>query len=462
MKEITAKEVVKATGGESIFGNPEITIHGISTDTRTLRSGMAYFALEGDRFDGHDFLNEAMVAGCTALIISKEAGLAKALAAHHETTVILVEDTLKALQDLATYYINLFPIPKIGVTGSTGKTTTKEMLYWILSEQYHTVRNALNLNNHIGLPLSIFEIDETTEVAVFEMGMDRLGEIHRLAEIVRPHIAIITNVGLSHIKHLLSRENIRKAKMEITDFFQKDDVLIVNSDNDLLYNLSSENQYHLVKAGRAEDSNLRIVEEEDLGEEGIRFVLADSLEQETIVLSAPGLHNASNAALAVAAAKELGIGLKQAASGLAKLASTDKRLHIIEKQGIKIIDDTYNASPDSMRAAIDVLMSVQGSRKLAILGDMFELGEEEESHHFEVGEYASQAGVDVVISVGKNAQHIDLGARTRGTKSIHFDTKEFLTGVLTQWIRPGDVILVKGSRGMAMDEIVKHLEQLSK
>lgn len=462
MKEITAMEVAKATGGECIFGNAEITIHGISTDTRTLRSGMAYFALEGDRFDGHDFFNEAMMAGCTALIISKEAGLAKALAAHRETTVILVEDTVKALQDLAAYYIDLFPIPKIGVTGSTGKTTTKEMLYWILSEQYHTVRNALNLNNHIGLPLSVFEIDETTEAAVFEMGMDRLGEIHRLAEIVRPHIAIITNVGLSHIKHLGSRENIRKAKMEITDFFQKDDVLIVNADNDLLCDLSSKDQYTLVKAGRAEGSTLRIVEEEDLGEEGIRFVLADFEEEETIALSAPGLHNASNAALAVAAAKVLGISLKQAASGLAKLASTDKRLHIIEKQGIKIIDDTYNASPDSMRAAIDVLMSVQGSRKLAILGDMFELGEEEESHHYEVGEYASQAGVDVVISVGKNARQIDLGARSHGTKSIHFDTKELLTGVLAQWIRPGDVILVKGSRGMAMDEIVNNLEQLPK
>lgn len=459
MRDMKAREIAQATLGECIEGDPNTSINGISTDTRTLHRGMIFVALEGERYDGHNFLNEAIQAGCKALMISKETGSITTLAASRGIAVIKVPDTQVALQDLAAYYLSQFSLVKIGVTGSTGKTTTKEMLYWILSERYRTVRNAGNFNNLIGLPLSTFEIEEDTEVAIFEMGMDRLGEIHQLANIVKPNLAIITNVGLSHIKHLGSRENIRKAKMEITDFFSEGNTLFINSDNDMLKDGTYTGEYSLVTVGRSDDSAIHILDAVDLGEEGIRFTLESKGQKEAFHLSAPGLHNASNAALAVALAMELGMTMKEAATGLAKLAYTDKRLHIVENQGIKIIDDTYNASPDSMRAAIDVLISVQGSRKLAILGDMFELGSQEGEYHYQVGEYASLTGVDVVISVGKNAKEIDRGARAGGTKAIHFETKELLIGVLAQWIRPGDVVLVKGSRGMAMDEIVKQLDK---
>jgi UDP-N-acetylmuramoyl-tripeptide--D-alanyl-D-alanine ligase len=461
MIEISTKDIAQATSGECIEGSQDAPVIGVSTDTRTLHRGMLFIALEGERFDGHDFLNEAIEAGCSALMVSKETGSAMALAANRGVSVIRVPDTQIALQDLAAYYLSRFSLIKIGVTGSTGKTTTKEMLYWILSERYRTVRNAGNFNNLIGVPLSAFQIGKDTEVAIFEMGMDRLGEIHRLAEIVRPNVGIITNIGLSHIQHLGSQENIRNAKMEIADFFSVGDTLIINSDNEMLKSGTYTGDYSLITVGRLDNSMIQILESEDLGEEGIRFTLAGKGEKEVFYLTTPGLHNAANAALAVALAMELGMTMKEAARGLAKLAYTDKRLHIVVSQGIKIIDDTYNASPDSMRAAIDVLISVQGKRKIAILGDMFELGSQEEEYHYQVGEYASMAGVDVIISVGKNAKQIDLGARAGGAKSIHFDTKDLLIGVLAQWIRPGDVVLVKGSRGMAMDEIVKQLDKES-
>jgi UDP-N-acetylmuramoyl-tripeptide--D-alanyl-D-alanine ligase len=458
MKELKISQIIEATKGECISGTPETIVTGVSTDSRALCRGTVFFALEGERFDGHDFLENAIEAGCSALVISKESGSVITHARNRGVAVVKVEDTLFALQELAAYYISLFHLYKIGVTGSTGKTTTKEMLYWILSEKYKTVRNLGNFNNQIGLPLSIFNIEENTEATIFEMGMDRLGEIHRLVEIVKPELGVITNIGLSHLERLGSQENIRKAKLEITDFFKKGDTLVVNWDSDMLSKASYESRYNLLTVGKSENTDLRIFDLKDFGEDGIGFTLSNGAEVKEFRLGTPGIHNATNAALAVAAALCFNITMEEAARGLAKLSFTDKRLHIVEKQGIKIIDDTYNASPDSMRAAIDVLVSVQGGRKIAILGDMYELGEKEEQYHFEVGEYASLVGVDVVISVGKNARHISLGARGGNTKAIHFETKELLKGVLTQWIRTRDVVLVKGSRGMAMDEIVKLLE----
>lgn len=459
MKETKVKEIVKAAAGECISGNSETIITGVSTDSRTVCGGMVFFALEGERFDGHAFLEKAIESGCSAVVVSTESGSVITHAKNRGVAVIKVGDTLTALQEFAAYYLSLFNIHKIGVTGSTGKTTTKEMLYWIMSEKYKTVRNLGNLNNLIGLPLSIFNIEENTEAAIFEMGMDRPGEIHRLVEIVRPAVGIITNVGLSHIQHLGSQKNILKAKMEITDYFKKGDTLVVNWDNDMLLGASYEGEYSLVPVAQSEAAVFCISNLQDFGEDGIGFTLRNGTDIQEFRLGAPGVHNAQNGALAVAAAKCFDISMAEAANGLVKLCHTDKRLHIEEKQGIKIIDDTYNASPDSMRAAIKVLASVQGSRKIAILGDMFELGDKEEEYHFQLGEYASLAGIDVVISVGKNARHISRGAREGGVKAIHFETKDLLKGVLEQWIRTGDVVLIKGSRGMAMDEIVKQLEK---
>lgn len=459
MEKIKAAQIAEVTGGTLIWGDPETEITGISIDSRMVREGMAFFAMKGQRVDGHDFLADAAEAGCAALVVEREDGLSPGTSYSSAIPLIKVEDTECALQDLAAYYLSLFDVRKIAVTGSTGKTTTKEMLFHILSEKYKTVCNQGNYNNLIGLPLSIFQVDRTTEAVVFEMGMDRLGEIHRLAEIVRPHTAVITNIGISHLERLGSRENILKAKMEICDFMGESSTLVINGDDDMLSDLHPCGDYKVFTVGTRENAELRLSHLKDLGERGIEFQLYTREKEGKFRLGIPGLHNGMNAALAVGAALGMGLDMEQAASGLAKVTSTDKRLNILQVHGIKIIDDSYNASPDSMKAALDVLASIKGTRKIAILGDMFELGKDEEKYHRQIGKYAFQKGINVVLSVGKNAEHISLAAKESGIQAFHFDNKDMLKSVLPQWIRKGDAILIKGSRGMAMDEIVKHLEE---
>ncbi len=458
MEKIKAEEIVKATGGKLLKGDPQTAVTGISIDTRTLSEGMAFFALKGEKTDGHAFLNDAARAGSAALIIEKEDILLSDFSCPDSTAIIKVDNTEQALQELAAWYLSLFDIRKIGITGSTGKTSTKEMLFYILSEKYKTIRNQGNYNNLIGLPLSVFQVDKNTEAAIFEMGMDRLGEIHRLAEIVRPNAAIITNIGVSHLERLGSRENILKAKTEICDFFKKDNTLIVNGDDDLLSKNHSNGNYNFISVGKKEGSELRIAELKDLSEKGIEFCLITGNKRVKYCINSPGVHNSTNGALAVAAALLFDVSMEQAALGLARFFSSDKRLNIISGNGIKIIDDTYNASPDSMKAALEVLSSAAGIRKIAILGDMFELGDEEEEFHRSIGEYASQKGINVLLSVGKNAKQISLGAQGGKVKTSHFENKDMLIAALPQWIIEGDTILVKGSRGMEMDEIVKYLK----
>lgn len=457
MKPMTAGEIERAVEGALLHGSAASLVTGISTDTRTLPPGSAYFALAGDRFDGHDFLDRALEAGAALLVVDRapEPGI---VAAAGKTAILQVGDVMEALHRLAVAYLGQFTLHKVAVTGSTGKTSTKEMLYHILSERFQTVRNLGNYNNLIGLPLSVFAVDETTEAAVFEMGMDRLGEIRTMASIVRPTVAVITNVGHSHLERLGSRERILEAKLEIATYLQPSDTLVINGDNDLLA-ATHYGGYRLLRVGHGPDADARIAREETLGARGVAFQLVFRGEAEEFTVPIPGTHNAGNGALAATAALCLGIPLREAAVGLARTAGSDKRLRIERTGGITIIDDTYNASPDSMRAALDVLADVEADRRIAILGDMFELGPEEAELHRLVGEYASQKGIDVVLSVGKNARHISDAAGKAGARSMHFENRELLRDVLDQWIREGDAVLVKGSRGMQMDAIAAYLAE---
>ncbi len=461
MKKFRAIDVVNATGGELVLGMEEGLISQVSIDSREIKAGGLFFALKGERVDGHDFIGEAIEKGSSAIVFSKDIDLSFTEEGTSSVALIKVKDTERALQELAAWYLSQFNLHRIGVTGSTGKTTNKEMLFRILSEKYRVVCNKGNYNNLIGLPLSIFQVDQETEVSIFEMGMDRLGEIDRLAEIVKPHLAIITNIGYSHLSRLGSRDNILKAKMEICKHLNRGDSLIINSDSELLSDFRGKGAYKVVTVGSGEDVDFRISQVKDMGERGVAFKLKSKGDYRgNFTINVPGIHNCHNAGLAVAAASCLGLDMDTASKGLKKFVGTDKRLNIIKLGGIKIIDDSYNASPDSMEAAIGVLASTKGLRKIGIFGDMFELGCQEEKYHRQVGEYAFQKGIDVIISVGKNAKHISMAAREKGANAFHFTDKDMLISVLTQWIRQGDVILIKGSRGMAMDEIVKQLEKL--
>lgn len=458
MKKLMIKEICKALNGRLILGEEQNCVKKVSIDSRNVEEKDIFFALIGENHDAHKFIPMAIESGCRAFVVSDEKEIMES-PFKDELDVILVKDTTKALQDLAVYYLSTFNIKKIGVTGSTGKTTTKDMLYYICSEKYKTSRNVGNFNNHIGLPLTILNFEEGTEVGILEMGMSELGEIDLLADIVRPNVGIITNVGTSHIENLGSREGILKAKLEITNYFNKNNTLVVNEINDLLSKENTQGEYKRVSIGNNGKSNYIISDIVDMGEEGICFTVEHKLQTQRFELSIPGRHNAINGTLAVAAAMELGINMEEAAKGLKKMELTDKRLSIKGKDGIKVIDDTYNASPDSMKAGIDVLMSTKGIRKIAILADMLEMGKESDKYHKEVGIYAAKKNVDLLIAIGDNAKYIAESAKeTLGKERVlYYENKEKLITELKNIVKLGDIILVKGSRGMAMDQVVKKI-----
>lgn len=306
--------------------------------------------------------------------------------------------------------------------------------------------------------MTILSFDEDTEVGILEMGMDKFGEIELLADIVRPDIGLITNIGMSHIENLGSRDGIFRAKMELTTYFNESNVLIAARDDEYLNEERIDGSYELVTAGSDGRSDYIISHIDDFGAEGIQFTLEHNGKMQGFRLPVPGRHNAFNGALAVAAGAQLGITMEEAAKGLAKAQLTDKRLTIRGKNGIKVIDDTYNASPDSMKAAIDVLMKTRGIRSVAILGDMFELGETSKLQHELVGRYAARQNVELLIAIGEDSAEMAKGAKEEGISDVmYFKDKDSFFAEMDNIIGKGDVILIKGSRGMAMDKIVNKI-----
>lgn len=453
MRQISVKEIIEATSGELIEGSLDTEIRRVETDSRKIKKDSLFVAIKGKNVDGHDYLEKAVKKGANCLLVSK--------IPEKETnvSVVLVKDTELAVANLAKAYIQSFreKLICIGVTGSTGKSTTKEMLYSILSEEKKTIANKGNYNNLLGIPLTAFNIEEDTEVAIFEMGMDRPDEMHELAEIVKPDIGIITNIGVSHIENLGSQENILKAKLEISDFFDEKNILIINNDDKFL---SSHSYKHkVIRAGRSYSSDFIIFNESSAKEKSISFEISDGEKNVKIKVNVPGLHNATNAALAIAASTAIGLTLEDAKKGLAKVNLLEKRLNFEKAGKIKIIDDTYNASPDSMIAALDVLKRTSGKRRFAILGDMLELGTDSDKYHYEVGEYAASLELDNIITLGQNSEKISQAVTEKGLKALHFSDKDMLYEVLKQWLKEGDVVLVKGSRSMKMDDIVSWIKQ---
>lgn len=466
MRKITVREITEVTGGRLLQGSMDAYIRGASIDSREVTAENGFFPMKGARVDGHDFLKGVLERGCRTLIISdgtkvpgedvlRELGIAA-----EEINVVLVEDTLKALQSLAKYYIALLPLKKkIAVTGSVGKTSTRDMLYYVAASKYKTGRNMKNYNNEFGLPLTILSFPEDLEVAVLEMGMDSFGEIDLLADMVRPDMAVITTVGISHIENLGSREGIRKAKMEVTNYFDKDAVLVVNQSCDLLQKEMVQGDYRVITVGNDGKSDFIVSNVCDFGDKGIKYTLDRNHRQYEVNLPVPGAHNAMNATLAIAVGELLGIRPEEAIAGLEGAELTAKRLNIRGRDGIKVIDDTYNAAPESMRSAINTLQATKGLRKVAILSDMKELGPESERFHREVGAYAGEHNVDFLVTVGSDARFIGEGAvDALGAENVkHYASKEDFMKELHQFIRPGDVVLVKGSRSMEMEKVVKKI-----
>lgn len=462
MRDFTIAEVREAVGGTLLAGSEDGVVRKICTDSRKAEPGDLFFPLIGENNDGHDFLAQVFEKGCRSIIVSDESKVPKRefLADGIQPDVILVEDTTKALQDLAQYYLGTLPMKKkIAVTGSVGKTSTRDMMYYIASMKYKTGRNLKNFNNGFGLPLSILEFAPDTEAAVLEMGMDNFGQIEILANLVKPDIALITNIGISHIENLGSREGILKAKMEVTSCFDEHSTLVVNCDCDLLCEENVRGDYKLITVGSEEDNCYRVSDVCDFGDKGIKYTLHRDDKSYTISLPVPGAHNAVNASLAIAAGEQMGIDIETAIQGLESAQLTEKRLNIKEKNGIKVIDDTYNACPASVMSAVNTLMQTEGKRKIAIIGDMYELGQETENAHKEVGEFAGRKNPDLLVCIGDFAKGYAEGAaeHMKAERILYFAEKEDFFEQTEGLLAPGDVVLVKASRGMHMEKIVNKI-----
>lgn len=446
MKTLTLSEAAKAVCG-TLEGDGSFT--GVYTDSRKPVKGGLFIALEGDRFDGHDFIANAETDGAAAVMCRKKC--------ETNLPVIYVEDTKKALLALASYYRGLFDIPVVGLTGSVGKTTTKEMTALVMASEYETIKTQGNLNNDIGMPMTLFNIEESTEAAVIEMGMNHKGEISVLTAVSRPTAGIITNIGVSHIENLGSRENILMAKLEILEGMTKNSQLIINGDNDLLSSVVNDD-YDIVYFGiENEKCHVRAVDLETDEEKTVCNILYDNNKYRCVIPVA-GIHNVYDALSAFAVGVKLGIAPEKAANAIAEYTPAGMRQKTVRKNGIVFIEDCYNASPDSVKAGINTLMTVNADRRIAVLGDMLELGDYSEKAHRDCGRYAAENGVDVLFAYGNASSFTADEAEKHSLNEIYHYTDELsLAEKLSAFIKEGDAVLFKASRGMKLENIIHYI-----
>ncbi len=457
---IHLRDILRATKGRLLTGDENLEFKGVSTDSRKIEEGYLFVPIRGEKFDGHEFIEDALNCGAMGTLCSHEMDIKS----DGKKSIIMVEDTLKALQNISKYFLNRANIPVVGVTGSTGKTTTKELIYNVLAQKFKVLKNKGNFNNHIGMPLTLLNIKEEHEIIVLEMGMSNRGEIDLLAEITTPEVGVITNIGICHIENLGSKEEIFKAKMEISHYMDESSVLIVNGDNEYLGRLRErDTKYKRVFAGLRENNDIYVEEIRDLGDKGIEFSILYGGETHDFKLNVPGIHNVYNGLLAIAVGVHYNISFEKIKDGLSNFYGNEMRMNIVSlDDDMKLINDCYNASPDSVKAALGVLESIESKRKIAILGDMLELGDYSEDAHREVGRMVSRREIDFLITVGNDAENIGKEAIETGLprkKVFTLANNEAAINLLDTLKQPGDTILVKGSRGMKMEEIVQYLQE---
>lgn len=460
MEKLKAKEIAKLSGASLVSGDENVVISEVIIDSRQAVNGSMFVALKGESTDGHRFLVNALEGGAKAFLISDmDAALeyGKDIFDRKDVAVLHCRDSFNALQELSGNYLLNLNMRCIAVTGSVGKTTTRDMLYAAVGAKYKAGTNKKNYNSETGLPLTLLSFEKKMEVGVLEMGMDSLGQIARLVEIAEPEAAVITNIGISHIERLGSRENIMKAKMEVTKFFGAENTLVVNWDDDMLSTLNEELlPYKLIKVGSKEECQYRITDIEDRGVGGIAFTLISSQGEERIELPVPGSHNAINCALALAGAKTMGVEIQDAIRGIKNMKMTGSRLNVVRAGGITIIDDSYNAAPASMKSAIDTLSNTEAKRRIAVLGGINELGKQSEKEHRGVGKHLSEKNIDLLITVGEMAKWIgEEGSKTK--QVISFETKEDIYPEIKKIFKPGDAVLIKGSRSYELDKLSEEI-----
>ncbi len=463
MMPISIDEILLATEGELVCGSKERLIDaGVSIDSRLILPGQLFIAINGENFDGHDFIWQVIDMGVTGVVFSNELEIERI---PEGVCAVRVKDTTAALGHLAAYYRSKFDIPVIGITGSNGKTTTKEMLGDVLSKQWHVLRNKKNFNNNIGLPLTLFELDASTQCCVVELGMNHPGEIAYLTNIARPMVGVITNVAESHIGHFEGKEAIARAKFELIECMGEKGIAVLNADDPLIAGTIKQGiAASVITFGMNDEADVFAadVKEDD---SGIRFrVVLNEVNSQEIFMPVHGLHNVYNALAVCGVLSALKLDLSLAALGLNEFKLPDSRMEITERNGLRIINDAYNANPGSMKAALLTLSrltcstcSTCSGRKIVVMGDMLELGKWSRELHEEMGRYARDIGVDILVTVGQDAAFAVSEARVGGLESFACKDNNEALSVLKGLVKPGDVVLVKGSRGMRMEQIVEGL-----
>jgi len=450
--ETSVRFVLDSVKGQLLCGDEKLLINGVSTDSRKIAPGNLFIALKGDNFDGNCFANTALENGAAGVVISD---VEKANIKYENRVVIKVEDSIQALQNLAGSYRRQFKIPIIAITGSVGKTSTKEILAAFLSTKYKTLKTPGNFNNDIGLPLSLLQLDSSYQAAVLEMGMRARGEIDRLAGILKPDYAIITNIAPVHLETLGSLENIAAAKCEVLGHLSAAGLALLNGDNEILLNQARKYKVPIYTFGYSKRCDFQILKTA-ASAEGL-VVHARLLEDERVFrFPLPSTPMAANIVSAAGLAYLLGVDLEGSDTLLHNLRLAEKRLDIKElADGGIVINDTYNANPLSMQAALEVLKNIaRGRRKVAVLGDMLELGDFEYKGHFEVGRKAAEDGIDLLITVGKRSQAIAQGAETAGMSSdkiYSFSNREAALEFLQANLKKNEALLFKASRSMQLD-----------
>lgn len=452
MADFSLTEVLKATGGRlaGTFGGK--LFKGVSTDTRTIQSGSLFIALAGERFDGHEFAAQAAAKGAAGVIVSRPVDVPAGIA------VIEVQNTRTALQDLARFHRQRYTIPVVAITGSNGKTTTKDMVAAVLASRFNVLKTEANFNNEIGLPLTLLKLAPSHDVAVVEMGMRARGEIQELTKIALPTVGVVTNVGETHLELLGSIENIAAAKAELVEAIAQDDLVVLNADDPRVCAMQQKTQGRVVLYGMNKGAfvwadNIRTGE---AGELITEFDCCSPRGSFHVVLPTIGLHNVYNALAAIAVGWELGLKPREIRAGIGLYVPGAMRLEVQKYAKYTVINDVYNASPLSMAAALSVLQNIaKGGRQIAVLGDMLELGDAAVDAHRRIGRQAAEQGVAIVLTVGELAKHVAAAAGDHGVKltyafSGHTEAIEALQNLL----KPGDSILLKGSRGMKMENML--------
>lgn len=436
--------------GDSSLLSKEIT--GVAIDSRKVEPGFLFVPIRGAKVDGHTFIPQVMEKGALVTLTEQDP-------AQLSCPCIHVESCEKALRDIAAFYRTALDVKVVGITGSVGKTSTKETVASVLSRKYKVLKTEGNYNNGIGLPLTIFNLTEEHEVAVLEMGIDHFGEMHELAAVSQPDLCIITNIGLAHMENLGSRDGILRAKTEVFDHLRPDASVILNGDDDKLSTVRTVQGKSPVFFGLSDSLDAYADNITDLGLRGTDCTLHLSVGEVRVHIPVPGSHMIYNALAGACAGITLGLTAEEIKAGIESMKTISGRVNLIETDSFLIIDDCYNANPVSMKGSLDVLATAEG-RTVAVMGDMFELGPNEKELHYNTGAYAAQKGIDVICCIGALSRHTYDGANAFADSSsvLYFETKQEFLNKITNVVKAGDTILVKASHGMEFPEIVELLK----